>query len=788
MRTIYFTLFFLLINMGNLHAQIIQGTVADSNNEPIESVAVVIQTLDSLFVDAVITDETGSFSWECSEKGDYCLLFQHLQYETYLQPIASSESTISIQLKEKANELGEIVVKGERPLVKVEGGKLTYDIPELIKDKTSTNAFDVVKELPGIISQNEGLQLAGARSLQIILNGQQTTMSMEQMIQLLKSMPASRIESAEVMYNAPAKYNVKGALINIVFTDKEGTENSIWQGEVGGDYFQRHYASGEAHTNLLYTSPRLNMDFLVNGQRTKGFGGDEQWSLHTLGNEQTEIDIDRRINSKAWRGTIRAGIDYRFTNEDKLSFTYYLNGNDSKMRGDAYTIYSPLKERRVVQHNSTTRSTGTDALHNIRMQYDGHAGWQAGIDYTHYRDPSDLDYFDVSSENETVDMQNYSKQNVSRWNLFANHTISFPAGWSLNIGVNGGYSSSKNYLEYAYNQGNGYIVHEDQTVNNKQKEYSSNLFAEVSKDFSNGLSFTAALKGEYFKSDYKSLDEKVTLWEDWTLFPTLSMNYMRSPMHIFQLNVSSDKIYPSYWAVSPQETPMNSYSYIIGNPMLKPYRSYEGQLVYIFRQKYMLIASYEYEPDYFTQVPYQSDSELKNIFRFENFNYQKDMRLTLVLPFHVSSFWNGRLTLIGSHMKEKNNNFHNISFNRKANVGFVVLSNTFNLSNKPNIKATIDGLYVTKGAIQGVYDLGYMYKVSAGLKYTFINDRATLTLNADDIFNSGMPHSLKVNQYTQQSSLKMVNDLRSVKLSFAYKFGGYKSKQHEKVDSSRFGK
>ena len=32
---------------------------------------------------------------------------------------------------------------------------------------------------------------------------------------------------------------------------------------------------------------------------------------------------------------------------------------------------------------------------------------------------------------------------------------------------------------------------------------------------------------------------------------------------------------------------------------------------------------------------------------------------------------------------------------------------------------TIDGQYVTPGAIQGIYDLGSMYEISAGLKWTF---------------------------------------------------------------------
>ena len=43
------------------NAQTITGKIVDSRNEPIEAVTVVAQTIDSVFVDAAITDSTGQF-------------------------------------------------------------------------------------------------------------------------------------------------------------------------------------------------------------------------------------------------------------------------------------------------------------------------------------------------------------------------------------------------------------------------------------------------------------------------------------------------------------------------------------------------------------------------------------------------------------------------------------------------------------------------------------------------------------------------------------------------------
>ena len=41
-------------------------------------------------------------------------------------------------------------------------------------------------------------------------------MSYEQLINLLKNTPASRVEKAEVMYSAPPQYHVRGAAINLI--------------------------------------------------------------------------------------------------------------------------------------------------------------------------------------------------------------------------------------------------------------------------------------------------------------------------------------------------------------------------------------------------------------------------------------------------------------------------------------------------------------------------------------------------------------------------------------------
>lgn len=784
---LYYTMILLFTFNGMMIAQnTIHGKVTDADKNPVDGVAVVLQTLDSVYVDAVITDSLGLFNLNQAAGQTYRLLFQHLLFEPFQMEISAADAGM-IRLVAKDYELDGIVVKAERPQVKVENGALKYDVLQLMKDKTVSNAFEVIKQLPGIIGGSDEIQLLGAGSPQIILNGQLTTMSVDQLITMLKSIPSSRVQNVEVMYNAPAKYNIKGAVINVVL-DKGTTDANALQGEVGADYLQNHYASGKAHANLLYSTPALTVDFLMNGDKGRYFEGEEITARHTQQSGINEIYQNGRGNGRIISGNMRLGLDYKLKNDDKLSASYYLGGNKVKKNRSAETIFSVLDSPADDERFSRTIGEDKATLHNIRMQYDGHSGMTAGMDFTKYRSPSFQNFLENRGEDILTDMQNNSRQNISQWALFANHTHTFATGWTLNYGVHGGYTSSKNFLEYLYNKGNGYEQDRESLENNLQKEYTGNAFAEVSKSFGEHFSATVSLKGEYFKSDYTSNGMKSTLWNDWTFFPNASLSYVFSPLHIMQLNVNSNKTYPSYWQITPQSTPINSYSVVMGNPELKPYRSYEGQLLYILKQKYTFMVFAQYEPDYSTQLPYQSSSELKNVFRFENMDYNLTAGIGAVIPFRIGEFMSSQFTAQGIRMRQKLDHFNDISFDNSKYLGQFFLNNTFTLSKaRPNLKLDLNGYYIT-GAVQGLYDLGSVYNVSAGLKWQFASDKATVLLKCDNIFRSNIPNKIEINQANQYSRLHKIDDTRCLAVSFIWKFGGYKSKKHEKVDTSRFGK
>ena len=112
----------------------------------------------------------------------------------------------SLTLESVMHNLPEVMVKGSRPIVKVEQGMLSCNMPLLIKQLPADNAYEALTHIPGV-SDVGGIKFSG-NEVTLIINGQATTLTQEQLADRLKAMPAIQLVKAEVMLAAPCPSSI----------------------------------------------------------------------------------------------------------------------------------------------------------------------------------------------------------------------------------------------------------------------------------------------------------------------------------------------------------------------------------------------------------------------------------------------------------------------------------------------------------------------------------------------------------------------------------------------------
>ena len=136
-----------------------------------------------------------------------------------------------------------------------------------------------------------------------------------------------------------------------------------------------------------------------------------------------------------------------------------------------------------------------------------------------------------------------------------------------------------------------------------------------------------------------------------------SLIYLKSPQHIFQLSLSTDKTYPGYWDMQSSVTYLNGYSEIQGTPGLRPMTNYNLNGNYILKQKYIVGLFYKHTSDYFAQSPYQATDRLALIYKNTNWNYMRMIGANIIVPFSMGNWYDARLTLVGMQARQKCDQF-----------------------------------------------------------------------------------------------------------------------------------
>lgn len=656
--------------------------------------------------------------------------------------------------------LPDVMVKGERPLVKSDGGKLIFDMQRLIKGKPADNAFDALKELPGVVPQNDDVTLGGM-PVSIILNGKLTSMSREQLITLLKTTPAARVQSAEVMYSAPARYQVRGALINIVLNRGDGTA------PLQGEAFAKAEAKHEMHFNerlsLLWHKERLSLDMMYGINHGKGFHTMDKEGVHTLADGSRYDVLTNEVIRMDARPShnYRMGIDYDFAKNHQLSIAYTGSYSDQKQ-------YNSMNGIQV----STVRNTGNDILHNGHIDYTLPIGLNLGADITYYEDNTNQDL--VSNLNGSqLDFISDTQQRINRTKIFAREEHSIGKRSGINYGVV--------YTYIIDHSRQGYLPTGETTQDmlpgnllSRRTEKTLNIYVGGKHSFNSKLSVELSLAAEH---------SKTTVWDEWDLYPVLNISYMPKAGRVWQLSFDSNKRYPDFWAMQDATSYHGGqYEEIVGNPLLKPSKKYSAGLLHVLNNKYVFRAWYNYVKDYSVQTMYQSTERFAEIDQYNNFDFQQQAGLMGMVPLRASWWWNGRFTFIGVWMREKDSDYYDCPFDREIAYGMLTGNSTFRLSRRRDFSVTLSGMVRTK-AYQGTMDLPASGNLDINIRYAFAKGNAVLNLYCNDIFETSA--ITPTCRWAGQNLTTTFSCFRAVGVSLAYKFGGYKEKKVSEVDTSR---
>ena len=670
--------------------------------------------------------------------------------------------TDSLTMETMLHNLPEVMVKGSRPIVKAERGMLSYNMPLLLKQLPADNAYEALTRIPGVSDATGSISFSG-NEVTLIINGQATTLTQEQLAERLKAMPAAQLAKAEVMLSAPARYHVRGIAINIVTKDYAGT-NQL-SGQIIGGLVQTKYAKGFGDLYLSMQRGKFGLDAqykLVNGN---SYGESSRIANHPLGNNRIHYNDETGQKSFGITHDYRLGMNYTFSKNHRLDVAY--TGQWDKTNSNSRTTGSSISGMHRDSH---------EYLHNVDVNYALPFGLTLSGSYTYYRTPQQqaLDgTMTTENKNETErNLTSGSEQTINKWMFTADQTHSLAHGWGLSYGVKGQFTSNKSYQTTIDKDGS---VLPDGTSSVDLNERIWNIYAGFSKQINKAISLEASVAAEQYHSP---------IWDKWRVYPTLNALWNVNDNHLLNLSFSSNSEFPSYWSTMSNVFYSSTYTEIHGNPDLKPFSYYNVNLMWQIKRRYTLMAFASLKPDYFVQLPYQTTDRMAVIMKETNFDFSNSYGLQASAIFSAGKWLNGNVFAVGTYKHDKSCNFFDLPFDRKKLSVILGGTASVKLSSTQDLCLILNPFYQTK-AIQGVYDISPVFRMDAKLQWSSHDGKWGVRLNGSNIFNNRF--DTRSVQGNQDYRMKINYNWASVTFAVIYKFGGYKEKNVKAVDTSRMG-
>jgi outer membrane receptor protein involved in Fe transport len=750
----------------------VSGRVFDSSDKsPLPFANIILQNAeDGTIITGIISDNDGRFVIEGISRGSYTITLTFIGFKSIDIPLLVGELNETydlgrIELEESSASLDEVVISAKRDIVSANLDSKSYSASEFLAT-SGGSVLDMMKSLPGLTVNQEGkVELRGSDKVSVLIDGKTSALTGFGSQRGLENIPASQIESIEIINNPSAKYDAAGmaGIINIKL--KKENQKGL-NGDIGFTFGDGALTKRKADlptgmssfsNNLKYT-PSLNLNYRT--EKLNLFFQSYWINQHKLPNNEfstryydngTMTESQVAENRAQNHYNIKVGFDWNPTPNQTITlfglYDYEWHIDTTRVWYFADMEYDDPLRKWGFYESEGTGFTNVTLQHKLDFDQPGHElnsqfiftkGWEDET-YNLYQDGPEPAYPVIHTDKTRVFAPEYVYQ------LNTDYTKPLQFG-RLELGAQGRsrhmpitYTMTKDPLNTAlvYDYGNW------SEWNEKLLSVYTNMVAEFVK-----VDIEAGLRGEYTSVDYSFAPNE--FFEDdsysyFDLFPNVRVTLKLNKSNKISLfyNRRIDRPEESILRIFPKYDDPELLK--IGNPLLRPQYTQNVELAH----KLMWSSGSFYTSLYFknidanyTRIYLQDPNHTEiTVKAYDNIGRTTNVGIELVFDQKMTSFWN----ISGSFNVYQNKIFAHsgtIQFptpqdysieSRTDTPMFAKLNNQINLPG--NIQMDLNGIYYTAKNIGQGKELA-RGGVDIGLKKVLLDSKLELTLSATDIFNT----------------------------------------------------
>ena len=235
MKTILAVLAIMMALPMTAQTSIVKGVLLDSiSNEgvPYATVRVYKKGQMTKPVAMSLTDLDGNFSQEVKGSGQFVISFNSVGLRTVERNFSATGGTINlgrVMTSEESSSIGAVEVVAQKPLVKMETDRMTYNVAEDEDSKTFT-VLDMLRKVPMVtVDGQDNISVNGQSSFKVYVDGKPNAMFSSNASMIFKNMPATAVKNIEVITNPGAAYDAEGTggVLNIVMNKTPEAQSSL---------------------------------------------------------------------------------------------------------------------------------------------------------------------------------------------------------------------------------------------------------------------------------------------------------------------------------------------------------------------------------------------------------------------------------------------------------------------------------------------------------------------------------------------------------------------------------